>query len=96
MDISGVLAQVKPEKEKDVLQALRGMAGVEVHEVLPGGRVILTIETDTPDDAHDIAAAIRRLPGVLSTDLAFHYFDGEQDGRLDSTLVESFVENERG
>ncbi|MBI1864377.1 MAG: chaperone NapD [Nitrospirae bacterium] len=55
MDISGVLAQVKPEKEKDVLQALRGMAGVEVHEVLPGGRVVLTIETDTPDDAHDIA-----------------------------------------
>ncbi|OGW59431.1 MAG: hypothetical protein A2V83_05635 [Nitrospirae bacterium RBG_16_64_22] len=96
MDISGVLAQVKPEKEKDVLQALRGMAGVEVHEVLPGGKVVLTIDTDTPDDAHDIAAAIRRLPGVLSTDLAFHYFDGDQDGLIDPALVDAFVENERG
>ncbi|MEK6814850.1 MAG: chaperone NapD [Nitrospirota bacterium] len=96
MDISGVLVQVVPGRERDVVAAIREKAGVEVHEILSGGKVVLTIETDTPDDAHDIAAAIRRLPGVLSTDLAFHYFDGDQNGRLDPALVESFIENERG
>lgn len=96
MDISGVLATVRPEREEEVVGILRDLAGVEVHEVLSGGKVVLTIETDTPDDAHDIAAAIRRLTGVLSTDLAFHYFDGDQNGRLDPALVESFIENERG
>ena len=96
MDISGVLLCTRPEQAGAVRQRLGQMPQVEVHEALPDGRMVLVLDTASPDEAHALCTAIRRIPGVLSVSLAFHYFDGEQDGVLDPELVEAFCREERG
>lgn len=78
MNICGVLVHALPEKGKDVAAAISGLDGAELHQTVPDGRMIVTVEDTEDKSAGDTVLALHRLPGVLSAALVYHHFEPEQ------------------
>jgi len=79
MNISGIAVLAEPAVVVDVVDALRALPGVEVHQVdAATGRIVAVQEAVDVDAEVTGFAKIRGLPGVVSADLVCHYFgDGE-------------------
>jgi nitrate reductase NapD len=70
--VSSLVVHVRPEKAHAVRDAMTGMAGVEVHAE-EGGKIIVTLETDTEADIVTRLNEISLLDGVMSATLVFHH-----------------------
>ena len=77
MIVSGVLVICRGGRLPDVTAALGALPGVEVHQVDPAGRLVLTIEASSTDGCADRLRAIQALPDVLSAEMAVHVFEDE-------------------
>lgn len=86
MNICGVLVHTHPDRSEEVAQAIRSMAGAELHHMTPDGRMIVTVEDTAEESAGDAALAIHRLRGVLSAALVYHHFEPQ-------TATEPVAEN---
>lgn len=86
MNICGVLVHALPKKGKDVATAIAGLDGAELHDTIPDGRMIVTVEDTDDNSAGDTVLALHRLPGVLSAALVYHHFEPEQ-------IIESIATN---
>lgn len=78
MNICGVLVHALPEKGEDVAAAIAGLDGAELHQTVPDGRMIVTVEDTGDTTAGDTVLALHRLPGVLSAALVYHHFESER------------------
>jgi nitrate reductase NapD len=72
--ISSLVVHGFPERIEAVQAALRAMHGVEIHGA-SGGKLVLTLETDTEADIVTRLNEISFLPGVLSATLVFHHYE---------------------
>ncbi len=86
MNICGVLVHALPKKGEDVAAAIAGLDGAELHNTVPDGRMIVTVEDTDDNSAGDTVLALHRLPGVLSAALVYHHFEPEQ-------IIESITMN---
>jgi nitrate reductase NapD len=78
-NICGVLVHTKPENLARVRGKLAALAGVEIHEEAPDGRLVVTVE-DTPTSwAAETIQAFHEIEGVLSAALVYHHCDESQD-----------------
>ena len=77
MIVSGVLVICRGGLLPAVTAALDALPGVEVHQVDPAGRLVLTIEASSTDGCADRLRAIQALPDVLSAEMAVHVFEDE-------------------
>ena len=77
MIVSGLLVICRGGLLPDVTAALDALPGVEVHQVDPAGRLVLTIEASSTDGCADRLRAIQALPDVLSAEMAVHVFEDE-------------------
>ena len=77
MIVSGVLVICRGGLLPDVTASLAALPGVEVHQVDPAGRLVLTIEASSTDGCADRLRAIQALPDVLSAEMAVHVFEDE-------------------
>ncbi len=73
--ISGVLVHARPEAAVPVTSALEAMPGVEVHDDLGDGRLIVIVESTDERVMADTFTDIRNTDGVLSASLTYHYTD---------------------
>ena len=74
MNISGILVVAKPERQAEVVEALRALAGVEVHQVdAATGRIIVIQEAADIHAEIDGLKRIKALPHVVMADIAYHY-----------------------
>ena len=73
--VSSLVVHVRPERCADVLAALAGMQGVEVHGGASSGKLVVTLETVSQQEVVLRMGAIGELPGVLSTALVYHHFE---------------------
>lgn len=87
MNICGVLVHALPDKGADVAVAINGLDGAELHETVPDGRMIVTVEDTGNSSAGDTVLALHKLPGVLSAALVYHHF--EPDESIESTAMKS-------
>ena len=72
-NICGVLMHARPDRLAEVKAGLAALAGVELHQESPDGRLILTVE-DTEDEwAGQIITRLPTIGGVLSTSLIYHH-----------------------
>jgi nitrate reductase NapD len=69
---------VRPEKAPAVRADMSDMPGVEVHAD-EGGKIIVTLETDTEADIVARLNEISLLDGVMSATLVFHHFEPVAD-----------------
>lgn len=85
VDISSLVVDVQPAALPAVLQALRGIEGLEVHACTPQGKVVLTVECPcgspgSPDArSADAFERVSALDGVMSVALAYHHIEHEPD-----------------
>lgn len=87
MNICGVLVHAHPDRGADVAAAIESLDGAELHETVPDGRMVVTVEDTEQNSAGDTVLALHRLPGVLSAALVYHHF--EPDETIESTATES-------
>lgn len=71
----GCVVQTAPGRVAQVRAALAALPGVDIHAEAEDGRLVITV-LDTDDGlAIDQLAAMNRMPGVVSTMLAYHEID---------------------
>jgi nitrate reductase NapD len=74
--VCGVLLMSRPEQAPGVEQALRALAGVELH-ASEGGRLVVTLEGPSYHHCADLMNELAILPGVASSSLVYHQVDTE-------------------
>ncbi len=75
VNIAGVLVHARVEALDSVRVGLAGLPGVELHQTLAGGRLIVTIEDVEGHRAGDTILAVHRIPGVIAAALVYHHFE---------------------
>ena len=76
--VCGVLLMSRPEHVPKVAQALKAMAGVELHAT-DGGRMVVTIEGSEYRQCADRMTELATLDGVASSSLVYHQIDTESE-----------------
>ena len=76
MVISSLVVETTPDATEAAAAALAGFESVEVHEI-HGYKVVVTIEAETLDESHDIAAAFIAVPGVTNINLIYVNFEDD-------------------
>lgn len=80
MNLSGILVSAKSEHLATVVEALRTLEGVEVHQVdEPTGRVVVVQEAE--DIRAEMAGLrhIKTLPNVMMAEMVYHYIADDHD-----------------
>ncbi|HBA88244.1 MAG TPA: nitrate reductase formation protein NapD [Geobacter sp.] len=75
MPVSGVVVTCMAASAENIAQQLAELNGVEVHGVLPGGRIVAVVEADTVDDEVALVTGFEEIEGVVSVQLAYHNFE---------------------
>ncbi len=79
MNLSAVLVVARKDALLAVRERLFGLQGVDVHHVdAAGGRLIITLEASSVDDAVDLMRQVQATDGVLSASLVQQVF-GDDD-----------------
>lgn len=77
LHVSSLAVLARPERAAAVGAAIPALEGAEVHLTSPGGKIVVTLETENERQVLDRIEAIRALPGVLNVALVFHRIDTE-------------------
>lgn len=93
MNISGILVVAKPERQAEVVDALNGMTGIEVHQVDPAsGRIIVIQEAADIHAEIDGVKRIKAVPHVVMAEMAYHYI--ADDDKVYEEIPPELVEQE--
>lgn len=80
MPVSGIVLSCSAGRADDVASRIAALGGVEVHGVLPDGRIVAVVEADTVDAEVELVSGLHEIEGVMSVRLAYHNFeDVEQE-----------------
>jgi len=75
MPVSGIVLTCVAASADDVALQLAAVNGIEVHGVLPDGRIVAVVEADTVDEEVALVTGLQEIEGVVSVQLAYHNFD---------------------
>ena len=75
MPVSGVVLTCSDGCADDVATRIADFGGVEVHGVLPEGRIVAVIEADSIDAEVDLVARLHEVAGVVTVRMAYHNFE---------------------
>lgn len=75
--ISSLVVETAPERTQAVAEALPQRRGVEVHGI-EGRNIVITIETETVDESHDVANGLMDIEGVIGVNLIYLNFEDDK------------------
>ena len=75
MPVSGIVLTCAASSAEYVAQQLSGFSGVEIHGVLPDGKIVAVLEADTVDGEVALVTELQDMAGVVSVQLAYHNFE---------------------
>lgn len=75
MPISGIVVACAQDQAETVASQISALAGLEVHGVLPDGKIVAVIDTDTVDAEVELVARLHEIAGVATVNLAYHNFE---------------------
>ena len=78
--ICSLVVQALPAKVPFVQEAIARLGGTEINAVTDGGRIVVTLETNSEAEFLMRFAEIDRLPGVVSAMLVFHQVESVGSG----------------
>lgn len=81
MNISSLVLHAHPERQAALMAAIGKFPGVEVQGANSDGRLAVTMETDSADEAVATYGKLQEIEGVLSLALIYQYsddFDSEE------------------
>ena len=74
-EIASVLVQARPECLAEVEAAITALAGCEIYQRDPRGKLVVVIETSDASTIGSTLNTIALLPDVFSASLVFHAID---------------------
>lgn len=74
LHVSGAVVVTLPGRQAEVLAALSGRPGIEVHAA-ERDRIVVTLEGRSTGEMGDRLTAIALLPGVVAANLVFEHSD---------------------
>ncbi len=77
VNIAGVLVHAIADELESVRDGLAGLPGVELHQTMDDGRLIITVEDVQDHSAGDTILAVHRIPGVIAAALVYHHFEAD-------------------
>ena len=91
MPVSGILVVCRPDDLPEVQESIEDHGWAEVHHTTPDGRLVVTIEADTTDEAMDRLLLIQALPHIAMAEMAEHYMGDEEFARptTDNPLLDN-------
>ncbi|MBI1920630.1 MAG: chaperone NapD [Geobacter sp.] len=75
MPVSGVVIKCRPEYVTDLSETLPRPGEVEIHGILPDGRLIAVIEADSVEGEVQVVSRLLETEGVIDVQLAYHNFE---------------------
>jgi len=75
MPVSGIVITCAEGWAENVAAAIGGQEGLEVHGVLPDGRIVAVIEADSIDAEVTLVKELHELDGVVTVRMAYHNFE---------------------
>ena len=75
MPISGIVISCRGGRAEAVSARISAFDGVEVHGVLPEGRIVAVVEADTVQGEVDLVSELQEIDDVISVQLAYHNFE---------------------
>jgi len=75
MPISGIVVSCAHDQADAVANQISALDGIEIHGVLPDGKIVAVIETDTVDAEVELVAHLHEINGVETVNLAYHNFE---------------------
>lgn len=83
MVISSLVVECLPDQTSSVADELqrRSGQGIEVHDVIDGCKIVITIEAETTTAAYAATANLATHPGVVNVNLVYNNFEDESLGR---------------
>jgi nitrate reductase NapD len=74
-EIASILVQARPERLADVETAIVALAGCEIYERDPKGKLVVVIDAPDAGSLGSTLNTIALLPDVFSASLVFHALD---------------------
>ena len=75
MAVSGIVLTCVQAGADAVAVRVAAIDGVEVHGVLPDGRIVAVVEADTVDGEVALVTELQDIEDVISVQLAYHNFE---------------------
>lgn len=75
LHITSLVVHATAKRAPGIAAALEALPGAQVHAVTDGGKLVVTLETDTADEMFGQIGRIQRLPGVLSATVVYQAID---------------------
>lgn len=75
MPVSGIVLTCVAARVDDIALQLATVSGIEVHGVLPDGRIVAVVEADTVDDEVALVTELQEIEDVISVQMAYHNFE---------------------
>jgi len=81
MPVSGIVLGCADGCAEVIVARLAAVSGIEVHDVLPDGRIVAVVEADTIDGEVALVSGLQEIDGVVSVQLAYHNFEDSEPER---------------
>jgi len=75
MPVSGIVLCCADGCAAEVAVRLAAVSGIDVHDVLPDGRIVAVVEADTVDGEVDLVSRLHDMDGVMTVHIAYHNFE---------------------
>ncbi len=75
MPVSGVVIKCRPDRSRELSETLPCPGVVEIHGVLPDGRIVAVVESDSIDGEVEVVKRILATDGVVDVQLVYHNFE---------------------
>ncbi|NCF09315.1 MAG: glutamate synthase [Gammaproteobacteria bacterium] len=78
MNLASLVVHTLPSDSEQIAGQLLGLPGVEIHANTDDGRLVVTVDNDTPQVTADTLQAIHETRGVISAAITFQYSDDSE------------------
>ena len=75
MPVSGIVLTCASKSADTVARQIADLTGVEVHGVLPDGRIVAVVESATVDGEVVLVSELHEIEVVVSVQVAYHNFE---------------------
>ena len=74
LHVSSLVVHARPEAVEAIRPVMAGLPGIEIH-AQEGGKLVLTLETESEQTIVEYLNTISLLDGVLAATLVFHHVE---------------------
>ncbi|KEF38747.1 uncharacterized protein involved in formation of periplasmic nitrate reductase [Schinkia azotoformans MEV2011] len=79
MMISGILILTKEGKAEEVAKKIENIQGVEVHHIVEGSKIVITLEEKSIDQSYQTGKQLEKVPGVLGVNVVYYNFEEAEE-----------------